>query len=89
MGNLVAAVARDYATLLAARILLALSAGTFMPAASAFAVSVSSTERRGQALALIDSGMTFATVIGVPAGVLIGGVSAGGPRLPLSRCWPC
>ncbi|HEY6225200.1 MAG TPA: MFS transporter, partial [Gemmatimonadales bacterium] len=72
-GNLLAAVARDYATLLAARILLALSAGTFMPAASAYAVSVSSDARRGQVLALIYSGMTFATVIGVPAGVLVGG----------------
>lgn len=71
-GNILAAFARNYTTLLAAQVFLALAAGTFMPAASAFAVSVSSTERRGKALALIFSGVTFATVIGVPASVLVG-----------------
>ncbi len=70
--NIGAALARDYGSLLAARIGLALAAGTFMPAASAYAVAVTSEERRGRALSIIYTGLTVATVIGVPVGVLAG-----------------
>ncbi len=70
--NILAATAHGYATLLFARIGLALSAGTFMPAASAYAVAVTPVERRGRALAIIYTGLTVATVVGVPLGVLVG-----------------
>ena len=70
--NLVAAFAHTYATLFAARVGLALSAGAFMPAASAYAVAVSSAKRRGRALSIIYSGLTISMLVGVPIGVLVG-----------------
>lgn len=70
--NLLAATAHTYAILFIARIGMALAAGTFMPAASSYAVAISPPERRGRALSLIYAGLTFATVIGVPVGVLVG-----------------
>ncbi len=73
LGNLLACTAHGYGALLAARITLALAASSFMPAASAYAASAVAPERRGQALSLIYAGMTLATVVGVPLGVLVGG----------------
>lgn len=70
--NVLAAFAHTYALLFAARIGLALAAGTFMPAASAYAVAISPPERRGRALAIIYVGLTVATLVGVPLGVLVG-----------------
>jgi len=70
--NVVAACAHTYIALMLARVGLALTAGTFMPAASAYAVAVAPLERRGRALAIIYTGLTVATVIGVPLGVLAG-----------------
>ena len=70
--NLFAAMAQSYAMLLVARVGLALSAATFMPAASAYAVAVMPAAQRGRALAIIYTGLTVATVLGVPAGVMVG-----------------
>ena len=70
--NVVAALAHSYATLFAARIGLALSAAAFMPAASAYAVAVSPVAQRGRALSIIYAGLTVATLVGVPLGVLVG-----------------
>lgn len=70
--NLVAALSHTYAMVFVARIGLALSAGAFMPAASAYAVAASPVERRGRALSIIYGGLTVATLIGVPLGVLVG-----------------
>lgn len=72
LGNLLAALAPDYAGLLVARLLLALSAATFMPAASSYAASSGGRERRGRALSMVTTGLTLAIVAGVPLGVLIG-----------------
>jgi len=73
LGNLLAATAHGYAALLGARVVMALSASTFMPAASAYAAAAAPPERRGRALSVIYAGMTLATVVGVPLGVLVGG----------------
>jgi predicted MFS family arabinose efflux permease len=73
LGNVLAASAHGYGALLAARIVMALAASTFMPAASAYAAAVASPERRGRALSVIYVGLTLSTVIGVPLGVLVGG----------------
>ncbi len=70
--NVVAALAHTYAMLMMARIGLALSAAAFMPAASAYAVAVSPVAQRGRALSIIYAGLTVATLVGVPLGVLIG-----------------
>jgi predicted MFS family arabinose efflux permease len=72
LGNLLAALAPGYAGLLAARLLLAMSAATFMPAASGYAAAVGGSERRGRALSTIATGLTLAIIAGVPLGVLVG-----------------
>ncbi|WP_312016693.1 MFS transporter [Bradyrhizobium sp. BR 10261] len=72
MGNLLAALAPDYARLLASRLLLALSAASFMPAASGYAAVLGGPERRGRALSTITTGLTLAIIAGVPLGVLVG-----------------
>jgi DHA1 family inner membrane transport protein len=71
-ANLLAALAPGYAELLAARLLLALSAASFMPAASGYAAALGGTERRGRALSVVTNGLTLAIIAGVPLGVLVG-----------------
>ena len=80
LANLVAAFAPNFFSLAAARTLLALAAGTFMPAAVAFATALFAAERRGRAIAMIYGGMTLATVVGVPAGTYL--ASFAGWRAP-------
>jgi predicted MFS family arabinose efflux permease len=72
LANLLAAMAPNYAGLLAARLLLALSAATFMPAASGYAATLGGPERRGLALSMVTNGLTLAIIVGVPLGVLVG-----------------
>ncbi|QHP67593.1 MFS transporter [Bradyrhizobium sp. LCT2] len=72
LGNLLAALAPGYAALLAARLLLALSAASFMPAASGYAAALGGPGRRGRALSAITTGLTLAIIGGVPLGVLVG-----------------
>jgi predicted MFS family arabinose efflux permease len=70
--NLLASLSHTYALLLVARIGMGLAAGTFMPAASAYAVAATPAAQRGRALSIIYGGLTVAMVIGVPLGVLLG-----------------
>jgi predicted MFS family arabinose efflux permease len=70
LANALAAYSPSYWVLAFARILLALSAGTFMPASRAYA-SLTVAPRRGRALAFIYSGMTTALVLGIPLGTLL------------------
>ncbi|MGY3618062.1 MFS transporter [Bradyrhizobium sp. USDA 10063] len=71
-GNLVAVFAFGFSMLLASRVLMALGAGLCMPTALGVAAAVASPERRGRAVALVTSGITVATVVGVPLGTMIG-----------------
>ena len=71
-GNLLAVAATTFTMLLASRMLMALGAGLCMPTALAVAIAIASVERRGRAIALVTSGMTVATVLGVPLGTWIG-----------------
>jgi predicted MFS family arabinose efflux permease len=71
-GNLLAVAAQSFAILLASRMLMAVGAGLCMPTALAVAVAIASPERRGRAIALVTSGMTVATVLGVPLGTWVG-----------------
>jgi predicted MFS family arabinose efflux permease len=72
LANLLAALAPSYGALLVARLLLALSAASFMPAASGYAAALGGQERRGRALSAITTGLTVAIIAGVPLGVLVG-----------------
>jgi predicted MFS family arabinose efflux permease len=72
LANLLAALAPGYIGLLVARLLLALSAASFMPAASGYAAALGGLERRGRALSMVTNGLTLAIVAGVPLGVVVG-----------------
>jgi predicted MFS family arabinose efflux permease len=71
LANALAAFAPSFAWLMAARVLLALTAGTFMPAAIALATAAHDAAHRGRAVALVYAGMTGAIVIGVPGGTIV------------------
>ena len=70
---MLAALAPNYPLLLAARVLGALGAAAFTPAATLVATQLSPPERRGRAVAAVFSGLTLALVVGVPAGSLLEG----------------
>lgn len=71
-GNLLAAVATNFGALLLSRMLMAVGAGLCTPTAMAVAVAVAAPERRGRAVSMVISGMTIATVLGVPLGTWVG-----------------
>lgn len=72
LANVLAGLALGYVGLLAARLLLAISAAAFMPAASGYAASLGGADRRGRALAMVTNGLNLAIIAGVPLGVLVG-----------------
>jgi predicted MFS family arabinose efflux permease len=69
--NLLAAFSHTYAVLFMARIGMGLAAGTFIPAASAYAVSAVKADQRSRGLSIIFGGFTVALVVGAPIGVLV------------------
>lgn len=71
-GNLLAAVATTFGILLLSRMLMAVGAGLCMPTAMAVAIAIAAPERRGRAASLVISGLTVATVLGVPLGTWVG-----------------
>jgi DHA1 family inner membrane transport protein len=72
VGNSLAATANGIVILLAARIISALSHGVFMSIGSTIAADLVPENRRASAIAIMFSGLTVATVTGVPLGTLIG-----------------
>lgn len=72
VANVLAASAPDYGVMVAARVLAAVGAGLYTPAATAAASSIAKPEERGRALTMVLSGLTVANAIGVPLGTLIG-----------------
>ncbi|WP_033437409.1 MFS transporter [Saccharothrix sp. NRRL B-16314] len=72
LGNLVCAVADDYAVLMAGRIVAALCHGAFFGVGSVVAAGLVAPDRRARAIALMFTGLTVANVLGVPAGTALG-----------------
>jgi predicted MFS family arabinose efflux permease len=72
VANVLAASAPDYGVMVAARVLAAVGAGLYTPAATAAASSIAKPEERGRALTTVLSGLAVANAIGVPLGTLIG-----------------
>ena len=72
LANVFAFVAKDYWALMAARVLLAVAAGLYVPNANALAGALVKPERRGAALAIVSGGTTIAVALGVPLGSIIG-----------------
>lgn len=72
VGSLAAALAPSFAWLLAARALMALGGGLVTPVAASIGAALSPAAERGRALAIVFGGLTFAQVLGVPAGAWLG-----------------
>lgn len=70
--NFVAALAPGYWALAAARVLLALTAGLYVPNANALAGALVPPAYRGRALAIVAGGITVAVALGVPLGAAVG-----------------
>ncbi len=72
LGNLIAAVATNYPVLIVGRVVAAFGAAVYTPAATLFATGLMRPDERGRAVAIVFGGLTFALVLGVPAGSLLG-----------------
>jgi len=72
LGNIACAVAPSYETLMAARVLTSLAHGTFFGVGSVVATGLVPPERRASAIAIMFTGLTAATLLGVPAGAWLG-----------------
>ncbi|WP_268912477.1 MFS transporter [Lentilactobacillus sp. SPB1-3] len=72
IGNLLAATAPTFAILLLGRIVAALAHGIFMSVSSLIAADVVPMDKRASAIAIMFTGLTVATVTGVPLGTFIG-----------------
>lgn len=72
LGNLLSAFAPTFLLLLVGRVLASLAHGIFMSISTVIAADVVRPEKRASAIALMFTGLTVATVIGVPLGTFIG-----------------
>ncbi|WP_295531587.1 MFS transporter [uncultured Pseudacidovorax sp.] len=72
VGNVLAALSSSFALLLVARVLMAVAAGLYVPAANGLAGVIVPPEMRGRALAIVSAGQTLAIALGLPLGGLIG-----------------
>jgi DHA1 family inner membrane transport protein len=72
LGNLACALAPSYGWLMAARVVTALAHGTFFGVGSVVATGLVPRERRASAIAIMFTGLTAATLLGVPAGAWLG-----------------
>ncbi|MBA9004148.1 MFS transporter [Thermomonospora cellulosilytica] len=74
-ANLVCAAAPHYAVLLAARVAVGVSIGGFWAVAGGLAVRLVSARHVARATAVVFGGVSTASVVGVPAGTLLGDLS--------------
>jgi len=72
LGNLACALAPSYGWLMAARVVTALAHGTFFGVGAVVATGLVPRERRASAIAIMFTGLTAATLLGVPAGAWLG-----------------
>lgn len=75
IGNLLAALAPLFSLLILGRVISALAHGVFMSIASVIAADVVAPNKRASAIAFMFTGLTLATVTGVPLGTFIGQVT--------------
>ncbi|MGO1077790.1 MFS transporter [Inquilinus sp. CA228] len=75
LGNLLCALAPDYWSLMAARVLTALCHGAFFGIGAVVAAGLVPRHQRSRAIALMFSGLTLANVLGVPFGTALGHVA--------------
>lgn len=72
LGNLLCAIAPSFGLLLAGRIVTGFAHGTFFGVGALVAQSLVPAERKASAIALMFTGLTLATVLGLPFGTWLG-----------------
>ncbi|MDM0057511.1 MFS transporter [Variovorax fucosicus] len=72
LGNIACALAPSYEALMAARVITSLAHGTFFGVGAVVATGLVAPERRASAIAIMFTGLTAATILGVPAGAWLG-----------------
>ena len=72
LGNLACALAPNYALLMAGRIVTSLAHGTFFGVGAVVATSLVGEDRKASAISIMFTGLTVATLLGVPAGAWLG-----------------
>ncbi|GAB2634436.1 MFS transporter [Nocardia goodfellowii] len=71
-GNVLSAVAPTFAVLLTGRVVASLAHGAFFGIGAVVAGTLVSPDRRAGAIAIMFTGLTVATMVGVPLGTLLG-----------------
>jgi MFS transporter, DHA1 family, inner membrane transport protein len=72
VGNLACALAPNYEVLMAARVLTSLAHGTFFGIGAVVATNLVAADRKASAISIMFTGLTVATLLGVPAGAWLG-----------------
>jgi DHA1 family inner membrane transport protein len=72
VGNLVSALAPSYAVLMIARVITSLAHGTFFGVGAVVATGLVAEDRKASAISVMFTGLTVATLLGVPAGAWLG-----------------
>lgn len=72
LGNLACALAPGYGWLMVARVVTALAHGTFFGVGAVVATGLVPPQRRASAISIMFTGLTLATLLGVPAGAWLG-----------------
>jgi DHA1 family inner membrane transport protein len=72
LGNAACALAPSYEALMAARVVTSLAHGTFFGVGSVVATGLVPADKRASAISIMFTGLTAATLLGVPAGAWLG-----------------
>src|SRR5688572_25361565 len=72
LGNLACALAPNYTVLMVARVLTSLAHGTFFGIGAVVATGLVTEDRKASAISIMFTGLTVATLLGVPAGAWLG-----------------
>ena len=72
IGNLACALAPNYTALMIARVITSLAHGTFFGVGAVVATGLVAADRKASAISIMFTGLTVATLLGVPAGAWLG-----------------
>jgi DHA1 family inner membrane transport protein len=72
LGNLACAIAPNYTLLMVARVITSLAHGTFFGVGAVVATGLVAEDRKASAISIMFTGLTVATLLGVPAGAWLG-----------------
>jgi MFS transporter, DHA1 family, inner membrane transport protein len=72
VGNLACAIAPNYTVLMIARVITSLAHGTFFGVGAVVATGLVTADRKASAISIMFTGLTVATLLGVPAGAWLG-----------------